>query len=150
MTTRKQKLDNCYEAYHHAKHGTRPRRKARDGSIVVHPTIDVPDILEAQVLADCLSWLKTHNVICNRNNTGTGNIGTSGVYSYGIKNGGDIIGLTKQGIHYELETKRGKGGRLSKGQQKRMELIRSNNGIYLIICGWQELEFYNDREHYFD
>ena len=145
------KIDDCFTAFKCIKEGKPVKRSgAKDGSIIVRSTIEVPNIVEAQVLKDCLSWLKTHNIVCNRNNTGAGSIGASGFYSYGIKDGGDIIGLTKQGGHYELEIKRGKGGRLSKGQQKRMELIRNNKGIYLVVCGWQELELYNDRHHYFD
>lgn len=89
-----------------------------------------------------MKWLRKHGIMCNRNNTGAGQMGTSGFYSYGIKNGGDIIGLLPTGQHFEIEVKRGKGGRLSKGQQKRMQDIRANNGLYFVVHGLSELEHY--------
>ena len=68
--------------------------------------------------------------------------GSSGFYSYGIKDGGDIQGLLSNGIHFEIECKRGKGGRLSKGQQKRMREIQESNGLYFVVHGVPELEYY--------
>ena len=148
--TRKQVYNDLANAIGQIHRGEPVKRiGAKDGSIRTHSVINVPDVLEKIVLQDCLKWLQKKGIIANRNNTGTGEIGTSGFYNYGIKNGGDIIGLTEQGIYFELECKQGKGGRLSTGQQKRLEIIRGSKGIYLIIHGWQELEYYNDIYYYF-
>lgn len=148
--TKLQKFNDLANAVKQMRKGEPVRRiGAKDRSIQTHPVIDVPDVLEKIILQDCLDWLRKKKIVCDRNNTGAGEMGTSGFYNYGIKNGGDIIGLTEQGIHFELECKRGRGGRLSIGQQKRMQIIRNNGGTYLVIHGWQELEYYDDTYHYF-
>ena len=139
--TRKQKLDNCYEAYHHAKHGTRPGRRARDGSIPTHSVVPVPDVLEAEVLKDCIKWLKSHRIFHDRHDCGSGDLVGAGQTQYGIKYAGDIIGILPDGRHLEIETKRGKGGRLSAGQQERMADVRATNGVYLVVHGVAELEW---------
>ena len=146
--TKKQKLDNCYEAYHHAKHGTQPTRKARDGSVPTHSVVPVPGLPEDEVKIECCRWLRQHHIFHNRHDCGSRSMGY-GFIMFGIKYAGDIIGLTKQGIYFEIETKRGKGGRLSKGQQERMKKIIDNNGIYLVIHGEDELAFYNKQFNYF-
>ena len=69
-------------------------------------------------------------------------MGTSGIYSYGIKNAGDIVGAIKSGIHFEIECKHGKGGRLSIGQQNRMLKVRKSNCYYFVVHGASELEYY--------
>jgi len=149
--TKLQKYNDLANAVGQIRRGEKVKRiGAKDGSIRTHAVIDVPDVLEKIVLQDCLEWLRKRGIVCDRNNTGAGEMGTSGFYNYGIKNGGDIIGLTKQGIHYELECKRGRSGRLSEGQQKRMQIIRNNGGTYLVIHGWQELEYYNEQYGYFN
>lgn len=140
MTTKKQKLDNCYEAYHHMKHGTRPTRKARDGSIVTHPVVPVPELPESDVLKECLVWLIMRGIYCQRHGCGAG-ILKGKPFRLGIKFAGDIIGILPNGIHFEIETKRGKGGRQSAGQQKRMADVRATNGVYLVCHGVLELEF---------
>lgn len=149
--TKKQKFNDFANAYHQMRRGEPVKRiGAKDGSIRTHPVVPVdPKKLEHEVLADCLAWLKKHHVFCNRHDCGTVDVVGAGWAVYGIKNSGDIHGLNRQGIHFELETKRGSGGRLSEGQQKRKQMIQKNNGIYLIIHGWQELEYYNDSYHYF-
>jgi len=139
--TKKQKLDNYYEAYHHAKHGTRPIRKARDGSIPTHPVVPVPELPERDVIKDCMLWLARHCIFRDRHDCGTGNISGAGTATYGIKYAGDIIGILPSGIHLEIECKRGKGGRQSAGQQKRMADVRATNGVYLVVHGSAELEF---------
>jgi len=116
------------------------RSRAKDGSISTVPIIEVSDLSEAIVLAGCLEWLRARNIVADRNNVGSGQIGESGFYSYGIKHGGDIIGLLPNGRHFELECKRGRGGRLSDGQQKRMRKVTDSNGYYFVIHGVEELE----------
>jgi len=117
------------------------QKGAKDGSIPTHPLCVVPHHPESQVLKDCLSWLKKKGIVANRNNVGSGVIG-SGWYSYGIKGAGDIIGLLKDGTHFEIECKAGKGGRLSAEQQKRKQIIENSNGIFLVVHGLPELIFY--------
>jgi len=146
-----QKFNDLANAIDQIRRGEKVKRiGTKDGSIATHATIDVPDVLEKIVLQDCLKWLQKKGIMADRNNTGAGEMGTSGFYNYGIKNGGDIVGLTKQGVHFEIEAKRGKGGRLSIGQQKRMKDVRDNGGIYLVVHSWQELKYYNDSYHYFN
>jgi hypothetical protein len=138
--TKKQNLNNCYEAYHHMKHGTRPTRKARDGSIPTHPVVPVPELPEAKVLKQCLQWLKRHRIMADRHTPGNIGVGVGHV-TFGIISAGDIMGILPDGVHFEIETKRGKGGRQSAGQQKRMADVRATNGVYLVCHGVAELEF---------
>ena len=138
--TKKQKLDNCYEAYHHAKYGTQPGRKARDGSVPTHSVVPVPELPElgkGGVQDECCKWLAAHRIFHDPHACGGG----KGHAIYGIKNSGDIHGILPNGIHFEIETKQGKGGRLSAGQQERMADVRANNGVYLVCHGVAELEF---------
>lgn len=124
--------------------GQPPRRHgAKDGSIPTHPVVPVPEQREAYVVITCLAWLKRHRIFCTRHDVGGGYLGTGTAYAtYGIKGAGDIIGLLRNGRHFEIECKAGKGGRLSKGQQKRMHNIRDNNGIYLVVHGCEELAYF--------
>lgn len=139
--TKKQKLDNCYEAYHHMKYGTRPTRKARDGSVLTHPVVPVPELPESDILEECMGWLIEHRIFCDRHDCGAGNVSGAGYAIYGIKHSGDIHGILPSGVHLEIECKRGKGGRQSAGQQKRMADVRATNGVYLVCHGVAELEF---------
>ncbi len=118
------------------------RQGTKDGSIPTQPIVPVPNLLESVVLKQCLAWLKERGILANRNNVGSGQMGESGFYSYGIKDAGDIVGLLKNGQHFEIEVKRGTGGRLSEGQRKRMLDIRSFNGLYFVVHGIPELEYY--------
>lgn len=146
-----QKLNDCYTALQHLKTNTKPQRKAKDGSIPVVAIVQVNNTKsEKQVQDECLAWLKEHRIMCDRCDAGTFQNQSGQWATYGIIGGGDIVGLTKTGRHFELEIKRGKGGRLSRQQQKRMEDINNNNGIYLVICGVEELEFYNKHYGYFE
>ncbi len=142
--TKAEKFADYADAVQAIRKGEPPRRHgAKDGSIPTHPVIKVrTEFLESTILLACLGWLRKHNILCNRNNVGAGQMGESGYYSYGIRDAGDIVGLLPNGIHFEIEVKRGKGGRLSKGQQKRMYDIRHNGGIYLVVHGCEELVYY--------
>ena len=141
--TRQQKIGDLFTAYKCIK-GNKPvkRHGTKDGSIPTHPIIVVPEYPESEVLKFCLVWLRKHGILCNRNNVGAGEMGASGYYSYGIRGAGDIIGLLSNGTHFEIECKAGKGGRLSLAQQKRMRNIRDNNGLYFVVHGIEELEYY--------
>lgn len=127
---------------HIRDHGYETRLPGRkDGGISTHPSVPCPDVLEAEVLKAVMTWLKRNRIQCDRNNVGSGDLDNRGaIHSYGIKTAGDIMGLLPTGIHFEIECKRGRGGTLSLGQQKRRALIRKNHGIYLVIHGVAELE----------
>jgi len=141
--TKAEKNQDYFDAFKCIQAGKKVKRSgAKDGSIPTHSVVPVPDLSESVVLKDCLAWLKKHHVFCNRHDVGAGDVSGAGYATYGIKSAGDIIGLLPYGIHFEIECKRGSGGRLSKGQQKRMKDIRANNGIYLVIHGTEELAYY--------
>jgi hypothetical protein len=112
-----------------------------DGGKGTKPTCWCEDALEGEVMKACMSWLKARRIMCDRNNTGMGDItGEGRKFRYGIKDAGDILGCLPDGTHFELELKRGRGGTQSLGQQKREKKVKDNNGIYLIIHGEPELE----------
>ena len=138
-----QKFGDYFDAFKAIRDGRKVKRSiAKDGSIPTHPVVPVPDLLEAKILKNCMKWLKANKILANRNNVGCGMVGESGFYSYGIIGGGDVIGCLPNGQHFEIECKRGRGGRLSLRQQKRMRDIRKNNGIYYVIHGLAEIEYY--------
>lgn len=119
------------------------RTHAKDGSIATHPVIDIVfPKSEKIVLSMCLEWLKIKRIFCKRSNVGAGEFGSSGYRVYGIVGSADITGLLPNGIRLEIECKAGKGGRLSKAQQKWMRDIRNNNGLYFIVHDVEELEYY--------
>lgn len=142
--TKTQKLDDQFTAYQCMRNNQPVKRsRTKDGSIPTHPVIRVQCfITEKGVLKDCLYWLKCHRIFCNRHDCGSGDIAGAGRATYGIKGAGDIIGLLPNGKHFEIECKAGKGGRLSAGQQKRMLDIRKNGGLYFVVHGLSELEYY--------
>lgn len=142
--TRKQIYNDLANAIGQIRRGEPVKRiGAKDGSIRTHPVVSVdPKKLEYEVLTDCLSWLKSHHVFCNRHDAGTFQNDRGQWGTYGIIGAGDIIGILKDGQHFEIETKRGSGGRLDSGQQKRMKQVRDNNGLYFICHGIEEIEYY--------
>ncbi|KKM82218.1 hypothetical protein LCGC14_1321840 [marine sediment metagenome] len=115
---------------------------ARDGSITTHPIVSV-DIHKPEkiVLKECLEWLKSYHVFCNRHDAGTFQNDRGQWGAYGIKGSGDIHGVLKRhgGKHFEIECKRGSGGRLSLDQQKRMRNVVANDSLYFIVHGVEEL-----------
>ena len=139
-----QKCSDYFDAFKAIQEGRKVKRSGtKDGSIPTHPVVPVSvSLSEAKILKNCIKWLKAKHILANRNNVGCGMVGESGYYSYGIIGGGDIIGCLPNGQHFEIECKRGKGGRLSMRQQKRMRKVRKNNGIYYVIHGLPELEYY--------
>ncbi len=141
--TRKQKLNDIADAIQCIREGKKVKRlRAKDGSIATHPVVPCRDISEAEVLKLCLMWFVSHRIFCNRMNNGTFELGGRW-HTYGIKGAGDIIGmLPVSGRHFEVECKKGKGGRLSEAQQKRMRDVRAAGGIYMVVHGVPELEYY--------
>jgi len=139
-----QKFNDLANAVNQMRRGEKVKRiGAKDGSIRIHAVVSVDSKkLEHEVLADCLSWLKKHHVFCNRHDCGSGDIVGAGMATYGIRSAGDIIGILKpNGRHFEIETKRGSGGRLSVGQQQRLKDVHDNGGLYFICHGIEEIEY---------
>lgn len=144
--TKAQKFNDLANAFHQIRAGEPVKRiGAKDGSISTHPVVPCPDLPEHQVKIDCISWLRKHHIMCNGHGCGSGVLGNEGGYAtYGIPNSGDIHGMLRNcdGRHFELECKCGNGGRWSAGQQKRCRQVTENNGLYLVIHGVPELEYY--------
>ena len=146
MSKRKPNKADIGAAYARLAHAQRtgdpPVKVRKDGSITTKPVVSCWGFPEKDVLKQCVSWLRRHRIFCSRHDVGSGDFG-HGYATYGIIGAGDIIGLLPDGTHLEIECKKGKGGSLSKGQQKRMKDIRENNGIYLVVHGISELEYYD-------
>lgn len=141
-----EKLGDYFDAFKKIQHGEQVKRTGpKDGSIKTKPIIDVgPKKLEAEVLKDCISWLRRHRIMCDRHDCGAGNIAGVGYATYGIKGSGDIHGMLRRhnGKHFEIECKKSTGGRLSKKQQERRKRVLANNGLYFIVHGVTELEHF--------
>jgi hypothetical protein len=141
MKTKKQKLTDCHLVYEAAKTGTKPKSGAKDGSIPTHPVVPVPPLPESEVLKQCIAWLKARRVFCDRHDCGSG----PGHARYGIKGAGDIIGIAPLGLHFEIECKKGKGGRLGRDQQERSDNVWAAGGVYYVVHGVEELKHYMER-----
>jgi hypothetical protein len=129
-------------AYHQLKAGGRPHVTG-DGSIPTAPCVPVVEQPEAAVLQECLDWLKQNRIWARRMNVGKGTLGRTGFFTYGIVGSADITGILRNGgRRLEIECKAGKGGRLSIDQQKFRRDILDNNGVYLIVHGVEELEYF--------
>ena len=120
------------------------RSTYKDGSILTQPVVSVRcPYPEKDVVYDCLVWLRRHRVMCNRHDAASfqNDRGQWGVY--GIKGAGDIIGIiSPDGQHLEVECKAGSGGRLGLLQQKRRSDVTRAGGVYFVIHGIEELEYY--------
>jgi len=139
-----QKKRDLFDVYKCIKEGRTVKRSiAKDGSIPTHPVVEVTrDLLESAVLKGCLACLKTRCIMANRHDAGTFQNERGQWGTYGIKGAGDIIGILPGGRHFEVEVKKSDGGRLSADQQKRMAKVRETNGVYFVVHGIKELEFY--------
>ena len=145
--TKKQKFADIAHVFRQVRAGEPVKRIGRkDGSIGTKPVVPVRcPYPEKDVLHDCLVWLRKHGVFCNRHDVGGGYLGTGTAYAtYGIVGAGDIVGVLKHrgGQHFEIECKAGKGGTLNKLQRKRMHQVRDNGGLYFVVHGVPELEYY--------
>ena len=136
--TKRDRLEEANAFYNAIRTGSRPRQ--RKGPISTHPAIPCPTKPEREVQAECIKWLRARRIFCDSHDCGSGDLGY-GWATYGIKGAGDIIGILPGGQHFEIECKTGKGGRLSVGQQKRMEDVRETGGVYLVVHGVEELEY---------
>jgi hypothetical protein len=138
--TKAQKFADLHTAYKCTIAGESFRRENnKDGSISTKPTVTVEEKPEAEVLKDCIEWLRQHGIVADRMNVGAGDFG-GGFRKYGIEGAGDIIAIMPNGRHLEVECKAGKGGRWSLAQQKRATKIERNNAVYVIAHGVEELE----------
>ena len=111
---------------------------------------------EADVLLECLTFLRRYQIVCNRLNNGKGILipyqiamqggadtycRNNGCYPrvYGIVGAGDIIGILPGGRHFEVETKAGKGGTLSSDQIERRRIVTEAGGLYIVVHSGEEL-----------
>lgn len=141
--TNTQKFRDYFDVFKCLKEDRKVKREgSKDGSIATHPIVPVHDLLEADVLKQCIAWLKLKQIFANRHDAGTFQNDRGQWGTYGIKNAGDIIGMVQKGRHFEIECKRGKGGRLSIGQRKRMADVRLSGGLYFVVHGLDELIYY--------
>ncbi len=142
--TRAQQYNDLANAVKQINSGKKVKRIGRkDGSIATKPVVPVAPLPEKMVLSDCLEWLRRHRIFCNRHDAGTFQNDRGQWGAYGIKGAGDIIGIVGEyGTHLEIECKRGSGGKLSLGQQKRQKDVTHAGGLYFVVHGWQELEHY--------
>ena len=139
MKTRTEKLAEAHTFITAAKTGRPPKRGAK--SIPTHPVVPCPDLPEmgdGGVQDLCHKWLLARRFLCNTHACGCG----PGHAIYGIKHSGDIHGYLHDGRGFEIECKRGKGGRQSKGQQERMLAVRKTGGVYIVCHGIPEMEYY--------
>lgn len=141
--TKALKIKDCFDAYKCMKINQPPKRSTyKDGSIPTKPTtLTDKNQSEAEVLQECLKWLRKKGCVADRLNVGSGQLGSSGYRTYGIIGAGDIVGILPNGIHFEIECKAGKGGRLSISQQRRQFKVQRNNGLYFVCHGVKELEY---------
>ncbi len=112
---------------------------------MTRPTVPCPPLPESEVTTLCKSWLERHGCVMDRLNNGAGKLilhnGTIRDYqSYGLKGGGDFIGMLPNGRHLEVEFKAGKGGVSQKSQVKRKKRVERGNGVYVIVHGIPEIE----------
>jgi len=141
-STKAQKFADYHAAFRCVIAGEKPKRETnKDGSITTRPTVTVEEKLEAEVLKDCIEWLRHRGIVADRMNVGAGILSDAGFRKYGIEGAGDIIAILPNGRHLEVECKAGKGGRWSVSQQKRATKIERNNAIYIIVHGAEELEY---------
>jgi len=140
--TKAQKFADYHAAFKCVLAGESPKRVTnKDGSITTRPSVTVEEKSEAEVLKDCIKWLRSRGVVADRMNVGAGVLSDAGFRKYGIEGAGDIIAILSNGRHLEVECKAGKGGRWSVSQQERAKKVEWNNAIYIIVHGIEELEY---------
>ena len=93
---------------------------------------------ENEVKNACLRWLKNHGIYAFRQNTGMVWAGSHPV-RFGTPGAGDITGLMPDGRRLEIECKSA-SGKQSDTQKRFEELMRRNNGIYLLVYSAADLE----------
>ncbi len=139
----KQQLGKGIVAMIHAKQAGLPYKPGRkDGGIPTKPVVPCKEQSEADVTTECVTWLKKHRVGVKRMNVGAGDITGRGDFrTYGIKGASDVLCIY-HGLLIAIEFKKGKGGVLNKNQQDFREWVERFEGIYIIVHGVPELEFF--------
>ena len=117
----------------------KPGRK--DGGMTTKPVVPCEDLPEAEVLKACISWLKRHRVGVKRMNVTAVDLDGQGIRRYGIKGAADLTCIYK-GLRIEIECKKGKGGILSENQQDFRDWVLQFGGVYMVVHGVPELEFF--------
>jgi hypothetical protein len=136
--TKVNQFNKIATGYHQLKQGEQPHPVPI--GIKTSPIVLVPNKPEAEVLAECLDWLKKHRIWARRMNVGKGSLGASGFKTYGIVGAADITGILPDGRRLEIECKRGRGGILSEEQLEYKKAIEDNKGLYLVVHGVNELQ----------
>lgn len=94
---------------------------------------------EADVLKQCLDYLKIKGIYAWRNNTGAYKKG--GFYiRYGKVGSSDILGIMNDGRFLAVECKREKGGKLSEEQIDFLNAIKSRGGVAVCVRSVEELK----------
>lgn len=139
--TKRVKFARLAQGIGNIRMGRRPMPKIhKDGSVSTRPCVPCPPLPENEVMEITHEWLTRHGCTVDRLNNGAGHLDGSPNYGvYGIKGGGDWLGMLPNGRHLEVECKKGEGGLQSKAQFKRMMRVRRGNGVYVIIHGEPEL-----------
>lgn len=143
--TKATKFKRLAQGIANIREGRRPMPSIRtDGSMTTKPRVPCPDVPESEVSEGVLEWLTRHGCTVDRLNNGAGQLvnkngSLSEFQQFGIKGGGDYIGMLPDGRHLEVECKKGSGGRLSKAQCKRLMRVRNGGGIYVYVHGVPEL-----------
>ena len=128
----------------------RPRRARADGKAPTKPVVQCPPIPELGddgVMERVTKWCEASRLLrMNRLNNGAGYLRGRAEYgSYGIPGGADLLGwVIGCGKHIEIECKAGEGGHLRVSQQERMLECWKDGGIYLVVHGVPELEYFID------
>ena len=104
-----------------------------------------PDVPESVVTDECVEWMTRHGCNVKRLNNGAGQLmqkngKLSEFQQFGIKGGGDYIGMLPDGRHLEVEFKKGKGGTLSKAQVRQRKWVTSSGGVYVVAHGLPEIK----------
>jgi len=130
----------------HKVAGVKRPMPRQDGSVMTKPVVPCPPLPESEVTKLCKAWLERHGCVMDRLNNAAGKLvlpnGTVRDFqSFGLKGGGDFIGMLPNGRHMEVEFKAGAGGVQKKSQIKRMARVRRGNGVYEVVHGIPEMVY---------
>ena len=143
--TKAQRFQTIAKGVASIRRGETPKKLFRkDGSVATKPCVPVDSTKsEAQVMEECIRWLRKHGIQASRMNVGFGSMGGKSQCTYGIVGGGDLFCILPFGRHLEVECKAGKGGVWKKSQQDRCNTVRRMSACYIVVHGVEELEHYS-------
>lgn len=95
---------------------------------------------EAEVLRECLDFLKFNGVFCWRQNTGAFRTERGQYFKSGLPGTPDILGVLPDGRFLGVECKREKGGRVSPAQQYVIKELLDSHAAVFVVHSAQELE----------